>query len=121
MGTAAKFQVWRFLERVAEHFLTSRADEGVMGVRVQHQDEVGKVVDQAARKFLLLMEPMLHLTPFGDIHDRALIPDYLSAGVANGGGTVHAHDRASILAEKGDFAALDHWLSLHLPFQSLAF
>src|SRR2546430_6386698 len=70
MGTAAKLHVLRFLEGVAQQFPASRADEGVMGVRVQHEDEVGKVVDQAAREFLLLMEPMLHLAPFGDIHDR---------------------------------------------------
>src|SRR5207249_12265249 len=79
------------------------------------------VVDQAAREFLLLMEPMLHLAPFGDIHDRALVPDDLSASVAHGGGAVHAHDRASIFAEKRDFAALDHRLRLHLLLQGLAF
>src|SRR6266566_1097210 len=121
MGTAAKLHVLRFLEGVAQQFPASRADEGVMGVRVQHEDEVGKVVDQAAREFLLLMEPMLHLTPFGDIHDRALIPHHLSARVANGGGAVHAHDRASIFAEKSDVAALDHRLGLHLLLQGLAF
>src|SRR2546429_484804 len=121
MGTAAKLHVLRFLEGVAQQFPASRADEGVMGVRVQHEDEVGKVVDQAAREFLLLMEPMLHLAPFGDIHDRALVPDDLSASVAHGGGAVHAHDRASIFAEKRDFAALDHRLRLHLLLQDLAF
>src|SRR5256884_8066504 len=121
MGTAAKLHVLRFLEGVAQQFPASWADEGVMGVRVQHEDEVGKVVDQAAREFLLLMEPMLHLAPFGDIHDRALVPDDLSASVAHGGGAVHAHDRASIFAEKRDFAALDHRLRLHLLLQDLAF
>ena len=92
-----------------------------MGVRVQHEDEVGKVVDQAAREFLLLMEAMLHLAPFGDIHDCALIPDHLSARIANGGRAVHAHDRASVFAEKSDFAALDHGLRLELLLQRLAF
>src|SRR5207302_338443 len=41
--------------------------------------------------------------------------------VAHGGGAVHAHDRASIFAEKRDFAALDHRLRLHLLLQDLAF
>src|SRR2546429_9767191 len=92
-----------------------------MGASVQHEDEVWKVVGQAAREFLLLKEPMLHRAPFGDIHDRALVPDDLSASVAHGGGAVHAHDRASIFAEKRDFAALDHRLRLHLLLQDLAF
>src|SRR5947199_394797 len=121
MGTAGRLDVLRFLEGGAQQCPASWADEGVMGVRVQHEDEVGKVVDQAAREFLLLMEPMLQLAPFGDIHDRALVPDDLSASVAHGGGAVHAHDRASIFAEKRDFAALDHRLRLHLLLQDLAF
>src|SRR5947208_16938044 len=100
MGTAAKLHVLRFLEGVAQQFPASRADEGVMGVRVQHEDEVGKVVDQAAREFLLLMEPMLDLAPFGDIDDRALLPGDVSATVAHAGGAVPAHDRASIFTVK---------------------
>ncbi len=55
MGAAAKFHVLRFFNVVPEYLFATRTDKGVVGRRIEHQDEIGEAVDEAAGKFLLLV------------------------------------------------------------------
>src|SRR5438105_13003535 len=105
MGAAAKLHALRLIEGVAEHFLAARADESVAGVRVQHEDEVGKIVDQAACEFLLLMKAVFHLAAPGAVHNRAVVPDHFAADAPNAAHGGNAQPGSAVLATRGDCAS----------------
>src|SRR5260370_6425470 len=94
MGATAKFHLLCLLNFVPEDVFATRADKGVVRSCIEYQDEIGEVVDEAARKLLLLVEPALHLATLGNVHQRALVTHHMAAIVANGGGRVQAHDRS---------------------------
>ena len=121
MGAIAKIHHSDFLRFVAENLARARADESVVGVGVQHEDEVRKIVDETTGKLLLLAEAALDFAALGDIHDGALVTDDLASIVANGSGGVQAHDGSAVLAKESDFAALDHRLGLGFLHQRFAF
>ena len=120
MGAPAKFHALRFLNRISEHFLATRADKGVVGRGVEDEDEIGETVDEAMGKFLLLVEAALHLTPLGNIHDCALVAHNLSAVVTDGGCSVQTYDGGAVLADEGDFPSPNHWVSRDLFHEGLA-
>jgi len=91
-----------------------------VGLGIEHEDEIGEAVDETAGKFLLLMKAALHLAPFGDIHEGALIAQHASGIVANGGSGVEAHDGPAVLANQSDLAALDHGLPIDLGLDNLS-
>jgi hypothetical protein len=55
MRAAAKFHLLGVFYVVPEYVFAARTDESVVSNRIEHQDEIGEAVDQAAGKFLLLM------------------------------------------------------------------
>ena len=96
-----------FLGGEAKQFLRSRADEGVAALAIQGHDQVGKAFHQAARKFLLAVQALLHGAALGDIDERSLVAPHAAAGIANQSGGVQASDRGAIAAAKSDFMAVD--------------
>src|SRR5947209_6759924 len=82
---------------VAEDLFAPRADERVVRRGIEHQDEIGEVVDETARKLLLLVEPALHLATLGNVHQGTLITHYMAAIVANGSSRVQAHNGSAVL------------------------
>src|SRR5712692_12008719 len=120
MGAAAKFHVLRVLDLVPEYFFASRTDKGEMARGIEYQDEIGKAIDEAAGKFLLLVESALHLAALGDVHERALIAHYAAGIVANGSSGIQAHDGPAVLPDQGNLPALDHRLTLDLFLDDLS-
>src|SRR5580700_6072080 len=112
MGAAAELHIGGFGEFIAENFLAARTDERVMRIGIDDQNQIGEVVDQAAREFLFLVELALHLAAGSDVHDRALITDHAAGGVTDGGGRVQTDNGSAILAQEIDFAALGRRLAL---------
>ena len=109
-----------FLRIVAENFFHARAGESVVAVGIQHEDQVGETVDQAAREFLLLIKAALHLAALGDVHERAVIAEDAAGGVAHDGGGVEANDRVAVFANEGELAALEHRLGIDFLAKKLA-
>src|SRR5438046_2466230 len=109
MGTAAKLHVLRFLEGVAQQFPASWADEGVMGVRVQHEDEVDNFPD-----LILVLDADSHYT-FISPRCRELLGYSLEeAQYMEFGGRTHPEDLPAalsiykdILAGKQTFASME--------------
>src|SRR5712691_5961401 len=114
MRAAAKFHALRFFEVVAENLFAARAHKSVAGGTIENQDEIRKAVDEAARKFLLLVEAAFHFTALGDVHERALISQDAAAVVANGRSGIQTNDGRSILADQGNFTALNDRLAIDL-------
>ena len=117
----AIFGVRAFAERapivffgvVAENFFYARAGEGVLAFGIQHENQVGEAIDQAAREFLLLIEAALHFAALGDVHECAVIAEDAAGCVADDGGGVEANDRVAVFADKREFTALEHGLGVH--------
>ena len=120
MSTVAKCHVLRIFDLVPENVFGTRTHKGVMARRIEHQDEIGEVIDEAAGKFLLLVEAALHLAAFGDVHERALIAHDAAGVVANGSSRVQAHDGSAVLANQSDLAALNHRLTFDLVLDGLS-
>ncbi len=120
MGAVAKFHGLRIFNVVSEDFFAARTDKGVAGRRIEHEDEVGEAVDEAAGKFLLLVEAALHLAALGDVHERALIAHHAAGIVANGSSGIQAHDGPAVLPDQGNLPALDHRLTLDLFLDDLS-
>src|SRR5260370_12390380 len=114
MGAAAKSHLLRVLDLVPEYFFASRTDKGEMARGIEYQDEIGKAIDEAAGKFLLLVKSALHLAALGDVHERALIAHYAAGIVAHGTGRSHAHAVIAVLAHQDELPALDHRLTVDL-------
>ncbi len=114
MGTVAKCHVLRVFDLVPENIFGTRTHKGVMGGRIEHQDEIREVIDEAAGKFLLLVEAALHLAALGDVHERTLIAHHAAGVVANGSSRVQANDGGAVLANQRDLAALNHRLTFDL-------
>ena len=112
MGAFAESEADDFGRLVAEDFLELGADEGVVALGVNDEDQVRETVDQAAGEFLLLVKLLFDGAALGDVHQRALITNDAAAGVADGGSGVEAIDGLAILAAEGDFAALGAGLAI---------
>src|SRR6266403_3050351 len=98
MRAAAKFQVLHVFNVVPEYLFATRTDKVVVGLGIEHEDEIGEAVDEAAGKFLLLVEAALHLASLGDVHERALIAHHASGIVANGSSRVKTDDGGTVFA-----------------------
>src|SRR5260370_22607594 len=120
MSASAKLHLVRLIHLVAEYFGAAMADKGIVRVGVEHEDEVREVVNETARKFLLLVETAFHLTALGDVHERALVSKDAAAVVADDGGGVQTNDGRAVLADQSDLAALNLRLALHLFLDDLA-
>src|SRR6267142_2890257 len=120
MGAMPEIDGGDFPRLVTENLLRTRADEGVVGADIEHENEIREAVDQATGKFLLLVEAALHFAPLGDVHNRALISHDMAGAIANGGGGVQANNGCSVLANEGDFAALKRRLALDLFLDDLS-
>src|SRR5258708_19755575 len=110
MGAAAKFHLLCFFNVVSEYLFAPRTDKRVMRRRIEHQDEIGKVVDKAASKLLLLVEPALHLATLGNVHDRALVSHDATAVIANGASPAKANHERTLLADQRNLTPLKHGL-----------
>src|SRR5229473_2311314 len=120
MGAVAKFHGLRIFNVVSKDFFAARTDKGVAGRRIEHEDEVGEAVDEAAGKFLLLMEAALHLAALSDVHERALIAHHAAGVVADGSGGIQTNDGSAVLSNQGHLAALNFRLALHEILDELA-
>ena len=120
MGATAKCHVLRLLDVVPQHVFATGTDKGVVGVGIEHQDEIGEAVDEAAGEFLLLMKTALHLAALSNVHKRALIAQYAAGIVANGGSGIQTYDGSAISANQGNFFALNHRLTLDLFLDELS-
>ena len=112
VGAASKLHFTNLVASVAQHFAAPRTDECVTSFSVKNENQIREAVDQPVRKFLLFVEPAFNFAALGNIHQRALITDDLSAGVANGGGGIQTRDENTVLAQKSDFAARQHRLAV---------
>ena len=83
MRAAAELHFVRVLDFVSENFTAARADERVLAIGVDDQNQVGETVHEPAREFLLLVQAPLNFAPPRDVHQRALV----------------AHDFAGVVAD----------------------
>ena len=67
-----------FIRPVAEELRRTRTDEGEPLFEVDHQDQVGEALEQAAAEFFLLRELPLHAALFRDVDQRSLVTDDIS-------------------------------------------
>src|SRR5579859_325481 len=120
MRAAAEFQLHGFFLVVAENFFHARTHKRVMASGIRNENEIGVTVHQAAGKFLLLIEAVLHLAALGDVHDRTVVANHVAGGVAHGASGVQANDLTAIFAGESNLAALDHGLAVDLLAQGAA-
>jgi len=73
MRAAAELHLARIVQFVSENFTAARADESVIALRVDHQNQVGKTVHEPSRKFLLFVQLPLNFAPRRYVHQRALV------------------------------------------------
>ena len=96
------FSVLNFLSHqyfrpVAEQIADARAYKRVGRFCVQHQDQVGKTLQQVAAEFFLTAQLPFHRAFFGDVHQRSLIAHNFSR-VYRAGGGVHANRDAPVFS-----------------------
>src|SRR5271165_2416478 len=98
---------------VAQDFLNLGADESVVLVGIDNEDEVGEAVHKAASKFLLLMEALFDGAALGDVDKGALIAHDVAVAVAYGGSGVEAGEGLAVLATQGEFDAFGNGLAMY--------
>src|SRR5271167_1096601 len=111
MRTSAELHICRFGELVTEDLAAARTDKSVVGRGIHDENQIWEAADEAAGKFLFLMELALHLASGGDVHQGTLIADHAAGSVAHGAGRIEAVDGRAILAQQSNFAALGRGLA----------
>src|SRR5882757_10650704 len=120
MRAAAELHLVRIVEFVSENFTAARADESVVALRVDHQNQVGKTVHQPSRKFLLLVQLPLNFAPRRYVHQRALVAHDFAGVVTHRRGRIQTREGLAILANQGDFAAFDNRLAIHFGAHNIS-
>src|SRR5262249_42505481 len=98
----------------------ARTDKCVAAMDVQHKDHIWETINQAARKFLLLVQIALDLAARSYIHQRALVTHNFPRVVPNRGSSVEAYNWFPVFANQDDLAPLDNRLTIHLCADALA-
>src|SRR6266849_10213793 len=114
MRAAAELHALNFFRPIPKDIFHPRAHKGEVAGGVHHKDQVWETVDQAASKFLLLVEATLHFAAFGYIHQSAVIANDTATGVSYSPRGIQTDERPAILARERNFAPLNHGLILHL-------
>ena len=78
MGATAKLHVPGFGNLVTQNIADAGTDESVGAGRIDDQNEVREIIDEAAGELLLLVEAALHGAALSDVHERTLITDDLA-------------------------------------------
>jgi len=119
-GAIAEEQANGFCGFETQNFFYFGANEGVALIGIDDEDEVGKTVDQAAGKFLLLVETLFDGAALGDVDERTLVADDAASGIADGGSGVEANEGLAIFAVQGDFNAFGNGLVINFAGNGVA-
>ncbi len=113
MGAPAEFHLADFVAVIAKNFQASRADKSEIGLGVQNEDQVREAVHKSVGKFLLLVQAAFNFAAFGNVHQRALIANHRTGGIANCRSGVQTSAQCSVLSLQSNFTACQYRLLVH--------